>query len=495
MADAKEQFDAYVICSTLNQVVNYIPYKFFDINKDDIYFITIGDKNEYKKLAEEEITFSANRRFNNYEWDKNLKEVIGLEKGNTTNTLFISEENIYNMKEIKKLIEKFLAECIEKNRSKVLWNITGGQRSISLVIKEIYEKRKKEKYDDKIMYLEGNTNQMIVYNYVEDETTDKWNYEYQSTKYELSLKDINIKTALALAGFKDYKDNKYINYLEQEEEINFEQKIFTKLYEEIRSNFDLRDELVSLNKKKKLFFTKREEFVDKKAPKKKNDEENKKERSEARKEFFQKFLNKEIETEDKYNELFKFVEDFKDEKGQVIDYLVKNFGADVSVFGRIFEYICLYGIKKEIQKINNDKNNSFFIDLSLSRKVGFFEDKRYSSDVDEIDIILLSASGQIISFECKSGGMDGNNAKSHNYTTYALAGVYGMPILLIPLAKEEILKESKMSDERKNLLKESFNAISSAKKANVKVWGIDQIDVKLQEIVDMANVNKEEGNK
>lgn len=491
MEDVREQFDAYVVCSTLNQVVNYIPYKYFDINKNDIYFITIGNKEEYKKLAEKERTFSANRRFNNYEWDKNLKEVIGIKKKNTCNTLFIPEENIYSMEEIRNSIEKYLEEHINKKKgcSQILWNITGGQRSLSLVIKEIYENRKNENHHDKIIYLEGNTNHIIMYNYVKDKNINRCYYQYKFKKYGLHDGDFDMKTILALAGFKDIRDKEYINYLKSNEEL--EQKIFSKLYKEIKSNNKLRDEFVSLNKKNKPFFTQREKVVSEKVPKKKNDEENTKERSKARRDFLRDFLKntiKEIKAEE-YNEIFKFIDEFKNEKEQVIEYLVENFGSDGFVFGRIFEYICLYGIKQEIEEMDNEK--SYFVDLSLSRRIGFSEEERYSNEVDEIDILLLSASGQIISFECKSGGMDGNNAKSHNYTTYALAGVYGMPRLLAPLTEKEIYKEDEdLSREREDLLKESFSAINMAKKANMKVWGIDQIEEELKEIVNMANVNE-----
>jgi len=86
--------------------------------------------------------------------------------------------------------------------------------------------------------------------------------------------------------------------------------------------------------------------------------------------------------------------------------------------------------------------------------------------------------------------MSGDVAKSTKYSTYAVSGVYGKPILITPLLKEEIIairKKSTLSkeyDDEYDYLKDDLyiairRAINSAIRAGLEVWGLDEIEDKL----------------
>jgi len=96
--------------------------------------------------------------------------------------------------------------------------------------------------------------------------------------------------------------------------------------------------------------------------------------------------------------------------------------------------------------------------------------------IDEFDIILVTRGGKLIVFECKTGHMSGDNAKSNKYSTYAVGGVYGLLVLLVPLLNKEEEEIKNIPDYASNLKQ----AISSAKRANLEVWGIDEIQGKLK---------------
>ena len=72
--------------------------------------------------------------------------------------------------------------------------------------------------------------------------------------------------------------------------------------------------------------------------------------------------------------------------------------------------------------------------------------------------------------------MDGDVAKSTKYSTYAVSGVYGLPVLITPLTKSEIANLGSLNEEYYKAIKSSVNA---AKRANLEVWGIDEIKDKL----------------
>ena len=77
--------------------------------------------------------------------------------------------------------------------------------------------------------------------------------------------------------------------------------------------------------------------------------------------------------------------------------------------------------------------------------------------------------------------MKGDNAKSHNYTTYRLSGVFGTPIVLSPLFREEW---NEKSDGKNEELKKQLQAIRAAKAAEIEVWAIDEVGAKLEEYLE-----------
>ena len=130
----------------------------------------------------------------------------------------------------------------------------------------------------------------------------------------------------------------------------------------------------------------------------------------------------------------------------------------------------------------NYKEN--FLDLRHSVNVEKFKGNSENSkkvrsrnytDLAEFDIALMHESGQIVIFECKSGTMSSEVAKARNYTAYVISGVYGKPVIITPLLKDEIKElESGMYD---NAIEE---AVGAAMRANLDIWGIDEIEEKLK---------------
>jgi hypothetical protein len=165
--------------------------------------------------------------------------------------------------------------------------------------------------------------------------------------------------------------------------------------------------------------------------------------------------------------------------------------------------------KKEIKKIINlsdkelDRNKAFgFIleklagykildlagskiaDMTLGEKINFLDKKSQvnKSHIDEFDIALLTKNGKFMIFECKSGGMEGDVAKSTKYSTYAVSGAYGLPILITPLLKDEI---ENIDDLDSKIYGYIQSAIKSGKRASLDVWGLDEICEKLAKYIDI----------
>ncbi len=360
----------YVMISTLNQMVNYIPYKYFGFKK--VYNITIEDSEQNKQ------------------WDKNIKAV--LEEQEVEN-IYFKQSEILNINTIKDRLEEKIKD------KKIFWNITGGQKAFILALSQIAKKEEKEE-ENVLCYLEGNTNQMVLLN-----------NEKEISNY--ALDDLSIESALQLMGFK-VKDTKtsHRNILEDcdKEEKNF----YLDFFEKYLKDGELRKNLIISNKDK-----------------------------------------------------FKKEEILKKYKGLEAD-LKRNNG-----FGYILEKLAGY----KILEVAKDK----IADLSFSEKINHQnkEDKVDNGIIDEFDIALLTKSGKFMIFECKSGFMSGDNAKSTNYSTYAISGVYGKPILITPLVQKEINKIDDL-DASYEYIK---SAIKSAKRASLEVWALDKIEENLKKYI------------
>jgi len=75
-------------------------------------------------------------------------------------------------------------------------------------------------------------------------------------------------------------------------------------------------------------------------------------------------------------------------------------------------------------------------------------------------------------------------AKSTKYSTYAISGVYGLPILITPLLKNEIppSPDFKNLGNKYNTIKAS---VASAKRAGLEVWGLDDIEKNLKKYIEL----------
>jgi hypothetical protein len=385
----------YAFASTLNQMVNYIPWKQF------------GFKNVYA------LTISDNKEFDNTKWNKNLEEVIdNFEK------VEIVQEKALSIVDIKTTLLK----NVDLSKP-IFWNVTGGQRPFLFAVNQIITNRP----DDRICYLEGNTQRLIIMK--PDGSTE--------TVVDYAIDDdMTLEIALKLMGFDVSKDGKSrtegFSMLKNHKDKAF----FIKLTNEVCINDDLRLALIETNKPDK----KQAAIV-----KLKNN-------------FLTKFTADELKT--------------------LGEYLDKK---ATYPFGYILEYMAAFKIldnKEVIEKI---------ADMSVSASL-FFTDKEVQkasskggySSIDEFDIAILTKTGQLIIIECKSGGMSGDVAKSTKYSTYAAAGVYGKPILITPLKKNEIkdLTDIVISDDIFYSIK---SAAYSANRATLKVWGIDNIVTEIKE--------------
>ena len=130
----KSNIENLVICSTLNQITNYLiikkykPRKVFNITFDDDIQMNINMKNK--------------------EWDEYLRnkcesddELNDIEFEN----IELIKEECYSITEIKEKLEKSIVDEIDDKN--IYWHITGGQRIISLAISKIIKNR----VDDKLL--------------------------------------------------------------------------------------------------------------------------------------------------------------------------------------------------------------------------------------------------------------------------------------------------------------------------------------------------------
>jgi hypothetical protein len=138
-------------------------------------------------------------------------------------------------------------------------------------------------------------------------------------------------------------------------------------------------------------------------------------------------------------------------------------------FGYILEDMLVYLLLKSVK---DNKLEKYVAGVYPSTKISA-DYMDTNETVDEFDTLILTKTGQIISFEAKSGSMSADVAKSTNYSTYAISGVYGLPILITPRIK----RNDNLDTENENISK----AIGAAKRANLEIWYLDEIVEKLRD--------------
>jgi hypothetical protein len=367
-----KQDHAYVIASTLNQMVNLIPmvidFKNVKIGTI-IYNITLVDE-AGEKLPE------------NQKWDKNLAACV--------NKLFPGK---YSIKDIpirtnlllnaKELGEE-ITNQLTNETNPLFWNITGGQRHYLFSVNQVINKR-----ESKVFYLDGNYGKIY------------WIHGHNiMDNYSINSKDINILQALQLMGF----DMSGYNSGPSDESSKG-----LELWQRYKTDEDLRKTLISSNKGSKDLSAVYAVL---------GDDAN----------------------------LIDFVQKYKD----------KSYP-----FGYLLEEMVVNTLSRTLEKEILEIAHSTKLRHESSPKI-----------IDEFDILLLTKTGQLINFECKSGFMDGDVAKSTRYSTYAIGGVYGLPILITPLTQIQCDKFESLPDDVYHSIKASIRA---AKRAQLDVWGIDKI--------------------
>lgn len=381
----------YIFASTLNQMVNYIPWKKFGFENN---------------IA---LTITDNKEFDNTKWNKHLQDVIGY-----FDKIEITQEKMLSIADVKDALIKGIGP------SKVLWNVTGGQRPFLFAVNQIIADRP----NDRLCYLEGNTQKLIIL---------KPNGDIENTVDYTVGDDMTIEIALKLMGFDVSKDGKSRTEDFETLKNHKDKDFFIKLTDEVAKNNDLRLALVETNKPA----NKQSAII-----KLKNN-------------FSTQFTSDELKT--------------------LGEYLDKK---ATYPFGYILEYMAAFKI------LSNSKVLDKIADISVSASLYFTDEEQQKagggSSLDEFDTVILTKTGQLIIIECKSGIMSGDVAKSTKYSTYAISGVYGKPILITPLRQNEIenLKEATISDEVFGNIK---SAIRSANRATLEVWGIDEIETKIEE--------------
>lgn len=415
-----------VVCSTLNQITNFMIIDMY--RPENIFNITFADD------AVERFNFNMKPR----DWDKYLKEECKDFKCSWSD-IELSIEDIHNLGKLKNKLEMQIAE---KACGEIYWHVTGGQRTIALAVSELIGDEETKREKDRLIYVEGNTEELIVNN-CDGEIIPNGNLDYRK-------KDLTFKQALNLTGF-DTKNlessSKFKGSKASENNADFikEHKFYQKLY-----NFIVEDE--SKNEGHEII---KFEF------------ENKEYEGSFRNLLLHS--NKIKKNKSRYGyieELFKqLMEKHKDIKK--IEYNIPDSKEIKGSYpaGYIFEKLAAHRIYDII------KDNPKVVEMVRSLKTYFNEENR-DNIIDELDIVLLTDTGKIINFECKSGGMKGDNAKSNKYTTYRLAGVFGMPVLLLPLLEYEI-KYNKNSDSN---LKSQGKAIRAAEAAELEVMGLDRLN-------------------
>ncbi|BDR81184.1 hypothetical protein N072000002_13640 [Clostridium tetani] len=450
-----EKVDNLVICSTLNQITNYLIIRKYRPKR----IINITFDEEAKGIMNNSIKIE--------EWDRNLKNEIS-NMYDIYDNVEISREDMYSLIDIKDKIEN---EIINKiGNEEIYWHVTGGQRTIALAISELI--KDKEREHDKILYIEGNTEVLVINNNKGE--LDKVLHAKENTKISVisdnkeeldsdekgyGCSGLTFGKVLRLAGFntKNLKSTKIFKEKTKEkiDENDEEYKFYKELYRILcvereseisvkygESNKNITDTFRNLLIKSNTIGKCAEERIT-----------------------FIRLVFEELL--DKYGDLRECGYYKKDNINRK-DEFNKSYPA-----GYIFEKITAYEIYDLI------KDNSKILGMETSLKT-YLEKEKSNSDkkeniIDELDIVLLTNTGKIINFECKSGGMKGDNAKSHNYTTYRLAGVFGMPILLSPLYENEI-------EDKDDNLKNQFQALNAAKSAELEVIPLDRIKEKLKKL-------------
>lgn len=432
----------YVAFSTENHFVNYIP------------IALVGDKAKYSAINM--IYYTLDDSSKNNKWDKRFEKFCKNKRITNVSKQAIKRDSAENL--------TFFLKKVEENikGKNIIWNLTGGQRFwiLNVLSYILGDTSDRVHYT---LYLEGNNSKLSVVKYEKAEEGKKVRkgapYDIKVDKVDLSLEDV-----LSFMDFESSKDlSKQRNYLEEENRKTVIET-FNCLLEKYKSSKDhlgVLEALIKTNRKEGYKFLKDEVLL----------------------------VEDKAESDSLWEQIKAFFPDSFNFKS-----------SSTRLFGYLLEYMVLCQI---CILLNDDYIRGKIKGVWHSVKISDTEGEGYSN-IDEFDILILTQNGKVIILECKSGGMSGDVAKSTNYSTYAVAGVYGMPLFSSPLKSIDLAKinnfnkiveekEERMNkimnkeeiEEYKKLFTSIKQAHNSAKRARLDILYIDEIEEKLKELLNI----------
>lgn len=195
----------YVIVSTENQIVNYIPWVKYGFRS--LFNLTLVD----------------DPKFHNEEWDQNLKRVVKKEgEGIEIQDITFNKNEFTDLGQVHQKLRQQLPW-----ENPIFWNITGGQRAFIVAVFHLAQSRK----NDVIAYLEGGKNEIIVMQ--EGKTIN-------SDTYQDCLKGrLDLEKALQLKGFK------VLEY--RFDAAAVKEAFYSEVFQRIRTDASFKQEFIKLN--------------------------------------------------------------------------------------------------------------------------------------------------------------------------------------------------------------------------------------------------------
>lgn len=441
----QEDCDTYVCCSTLNQIVNYIPLKM------------ILKRERSKKLRLVNISYQEgesssdqriSQRFQNKKWDENLldtlealtckdepfedgwQEAFRADSGESPNKILLSRAFSQEgyLHEINRALQN-------QSGKYILWNLTGGQRQVLLAVKHFIEKPWENSGNQHmILYLEGNTNRIIV-GYHDKELG--WKYGEVEERYADSKLELNLHQVFGLAGYEISYDEAYDFTTEK-----WEDKRTDNPSERNKHCLSFYKHIYSESEEMRIALIKSNSSSDN----------------------FQKRLKK-----------------YSEDKEVKIDALIEMVeGKGEYLFGYLLEYMTEAVIIQELQSHRSlcKLCKSIYFNVRVSHKTKAKSKNPRRDSFCQLDMVLLMKSGQIVVFECKSGGMDSATGKAREYTAYELGGVYGKPVLVTPYLEADI--DQAIYDKYKDL--KPTKTLEAACRAGLDVCCLDTMRKDLEQI-------------
>ena len=442
-----ENCETYVMCSTLNQIVNYLPLK-------QILEVQKKSGNDRKKLRIVNLTYarqteeSSKReagnirgRFPNEEWDENFKNVVTEKLSGFPTKLVLdmdTQVRLDRRMDIEQLgyeIEKVISKESSAH-SAVIWNLTGGQRNELLAIERFIERDTKN--TNMVLYLEGNTQRCTV------GCCDDTQWKYKELKGVYEDRELTLETVLKLAGYEmtSKESYRFSDRFDADSEEEKRRKEYDKIFAYYRTHPEFCKKLIETNKATDSWRA------------------------------FEELLNSEFKQKDKDNSL--------PDKDVIIESVRGRGGYP---FGYFLEYLteaAVINYVKNKEALYKSYFNSLVFDVLVSkgnRPKGSSGKISKQDQFCQLDMVLLLNSGQMVVFECKSGGMPANDAKAREYTAFALGGVYGKPVLVTPILKSDIENDKCKSNKETEdgIYKNIVSACRAAERAGLDICYLNNL--------------------